>query len=198
MILVIAMFCVNIAFAQKQTSIKPASVYKQDGITFASPNQSGWTLLKSDKLETVFEKQDKDAVSNASVKTIKTETFETDKDRLTNFEALKKEELSKMIRDSVHFNYVRFKGLMCLQYDGVFKFDETTTPKFEYFNFKGYLCPSSNAKDSAIQMEFANYSNTRGLTEDLNSLNYEFFEKITFSKAAVKINRPRVKTKRRA
>ena len=197
-ILVIAMFCVNVAFAQKQTLIKPASVYKQDGITFASPNQSGWTLSKSDKLETVFEKRDKDAVSSASVKTIKTKTFETDKERLNSFEALKKEDLSSLNRDSLHFNYVRFKGSMCLQYDGIFKLDGTAAPKLEYFHIRGYLCPHPKSTDSAIQIETSNYSNTRDFTEDFISISDEFFEKAAFSKAIVKTERPRVKVKRRA
>ena len=193
MIIIVAFFCVSAALAQKQTTINPASVYKQDGVTFASPNQSGWLLLKSDKLETIFEKRDKDAISNASVKTIKTKTFETDEERLKSFEALKKEDLSNVNRDSIHFNYVRFKGSMCLEYDGIFKLDGASEPKFEYFHIKGYLCPRSKDQDSAIQIEFSNYSNTRDFTEDFISLSDEFFEKVAFSKAAVKTKHPPIK-----
>src|SRR5262245_13289971 len=112
-ITVSAMFCVNIALAQSQQSqppITPATEYRQDGVTFASPKQPGWELLKSDKLETVFEKHDKDGISRACVKTIKTKAFETDKERLNGFEALKKEELSKLNRDSIHFYFAKFKG----------------------------------------------------------------------------------------
>ncbi len=196
-IILAAIFCVSAALAQKQTPINPASVYTQDGITFASPNQSGWLLLKSDKLETIFEKRDKDALSNASVKIIQTKTFETDEERLKSFEAMKKEDLSNLERDSLHFNYVRFKGSMCLEYDGIFKLDGASELKFKYFHIKGYLCPRSNAQDSAIQMEFSNYSNTRDFTEVFSSLSDEFFEKIAFPKASIKINRPRVKVKRR-
>lgn len=183
MIFVIAIFCVDIVFAQKQASIKPAGSYKQDGIKFLSPDQAGWTLLKSDKLETVFEKRDTDAVSNASVKTIKTEAFETDKDRLAGFEAMKTKDLSSMDRDSIHFNYVTFKGLKCVQYDGIFKVKETPAPKLEDFHIKGYLCPHPAIKDSAIQIEFSNYSNTRDFSEDFVSLSDRFFEKAAFSKA---------------
>jgi len=183
MILVIAIFCVNIVFAQKPTAIKPASSYKQDGIKFVSPNQSGWTLLKSDKLETVFEKRETDAVSSASVKTIKTESFETDKDRLAGFEAMKTKDLSSMDRDSIHFNYVTFKGLRCMQYDGIFKLEGTPAPKLDDFHIKGYLCPHPTIKDSAVQIEFSNYSNTRDFSEDFISLSDQFFEKAEFSKA---------------
>src|SRR5256885_8266527 len=51
--------------------------------------------------------------------------------------ALKKEELSKSKRDSVHFNYVRFKASPCVQYDGIFTGD-ASAPNFQYLNFKGY------------------------------------------------------------
>ena len=192
-IILVAFFCVSAALAQKQTTIKPASVYKQDGTTFASPNESGWSLLKTDKSETVFEKRGADEISNASVKTIKTKTFETDKERLAGWETLKQEEFSKLKQDHLHFNYTKFKGAMCLRYDGIFPMEKTSSNNFAYFNVTGYVCPKLDAKDSAVQMEISSYSNTRGLTEDLYSLTDEFFEKITFSKAAVKTKRPPIK-----
>jgi hypothetical protein len=180
-IIATALFCVAVS-ARAQTSIKPASIYDQDGITVVSPNQSGWVLLKTDKSETVFEKRGEGGILNASVKTIRTKTFETDKDRLAGWEALKQEEFSKLKQDHIHFNYTRFKGAMCLLYDGIFPLEKTSSNKFAHFNVKGYLCPPPNAKDSAVQMEFSNYSNTRGLTEDLYSLSDGFFEKLIFSK----------------
>jgi len=184
--IVIAAFFANVAVAQTQSSIDPASAYHQNGTTFTSPNESGWVLLKAEELETVFERRDKDSVSNASVRTIKTGSFRTDNERLARFEALKKEDLSKLIRDSIHFNYVRFKRLSCLQYDGIFKPQAPTMPKFEYFNLRGYLCPLPTDPDSAVQMEFSIYSNKRGLTGDLFSLTDEFFQKVEFPKPAVK------------
>lgn len=182
MTIVIAIFYVSAALAPRQASISPATVYQQDGITFASPNQPGWVPLKSDKLETVFEKRDEDAASTASVKTIKTKTFETDKDRLTGFEALKKEDFRNFKLDSVHFYFVRFKDSQCLQYDGIFTLDETSAPKFKYLNLQGYLCPHPKVKDSAVQIEFSNRSRARGFTEDLISLSKEFFENFYLQK----------------
>ena len=174
-----ALFCAAVS-VQAQTSIKPASIYHQDGITVVSPNQLGWVLLKTDKSETVFEKRGEGGILNASVKTIRTKTFETDKDRLAHWETLKQEELSKLKLDSLHFDYMKFKGAMCLRYTGIFPIQKTSSNNFAYFNLKGYLCPHSNAKDSAVQIQFSNYSNTRGMTEDLYSLSEEFFEKLTF------------------
>ena len=180
-IIAIALFCAAVP-AQAQTSIKPASIQHQDGITVVSPNQPGWTLLRTDKSETVFEKRAEGGILNASVKTIRTKPFATDKDRLAGWEALKQEEFSKLKQDHIHFNYLRFKGATCLRYDGIFPIEKRSSNKFAHFNVKGYLCPDPNAKDSAVQMEFSNYSNTRGFTEDLYSLSEEFFEKLTFPK----------------
>jgi hypothetical protein len=101
--------------------------------------------------------------------------------------------LVQLQQDHLHFDYMKFKGAACLRYDGIFPIEKTPSSNFAYFILKGYLCPNANAKDSAIQMEFSNYSNTRGLTEDLHSLSDEFFEKITFYKAAVKTKRPPIK-----
>ena len=136
--------------AQAQTSIKPASIYDQEGITVVAPNQPGWILLKTDKSETVFEKRDRRGIFNASVRIIRTKTFETDKDRLTGWEALKQEEFSKLKQDHLHFNYTKFKGVVCLRYDARFPLEKTTN-KFAHFNVNGYVLPLSNAKDSAVQ-----------------------------------------------
>ncbi|MEK6337331.1 MAG: hypothetical protein AABM67_20605 [Acidobacteriota bacterium] len=176
-----ALFCVAVS-VRAQTPIKPATIYDQNGITVVSPNQPGWISLKAEKSETVFEKRGEGGILNASVKTIRTQTFETDKERLAGWETLKQAELSKLKRDSIHFNYTGFKGATCLQYDGIFPIEKTSSSHYAYFNLRGYLCRHPDAKDSAVQLEFTNYSNTRGLTEDLYSLSEEFFEKITFPK----------------
>ncbi len=185
-IILIALFSAVAVSAQAQTSIKPAAIYDQNGITVVSPNQPEWTLLKTDKSETAFEKRGEDGISSAGVKIIKTKIFETDKERLAGWEAIKQEELGKLKQDHLHFNNVRFKGMPCLLYDGIFPLEKTSSNKFAHFNVKGYVCPNANNKDSAVQIEFSNYSNTRGLTEDLGSLGEEFFEKIVFPKASIK------------
>jgi hypothetical protein len=183
----VAVFCSSLLSAQeKQSSINPASIYDQDTVTVVSPNQADWVLLQSNRSETVFEKRLKDEILTANVKTIKTRSFETDKDLLINLETLKHEELSKFKRDSIHFYYVRFKGSPCVQYDGIFKLDGASTPKFEYFNIKGYLCRHPDNRDLVIQIEWSNHSNLRGFSENLFSLSNEFFEKTVFRKVTGK------------
>ena len=181
LIVLVAVVCASAVPAPEQSPINPASTYDQDGVTIVSPNQPGWVLIKSSKSETVFEKRLKEEILIANVKTFRTKIFDNDKDLLVSLETLKKEELSKLKRDSVHFNYVRFKGSPCVQYDGIFKPDEASLPRFEYFNFKGYLCRHPETKDLVVQMEFSNHSNLRGFSENLFSLRDDFFEKIVFS-----------------
>ena len=180
-IIAATLFCAAVS-VQAQTTIKPASSYDQDGITVVSPNQPGWTLLRTGKSETVFEKRDESEIFNASVKVIRTKTFATEKDRLTGWESLKQEEFGKFRQDHLHFNYTRFKGAVCLGYDAIFPLEKTSSNTFAYFNVNGYVLPLSNAKDAAVQIEFSNYSNKRGLTGDLYSLADEFFEKLIFPK----------------
>jgi hypothetical protein len=177
--------CANAVLAQEQASINPASIYHLGGVTVVSPNQPGWVLLQSSKWLIAFQKRGEGEVLNASVKTIRTKVFDNDKELLTSLEALKLEELSKLKRDSVHFNYVRFKASPCVQYDGIFTGD-ASAPNFEYLNFKGYLCRYPESKGLVVQIEFSNHSNLRAFSENLFSLSEEFFERIVFSKVASK------------
>lgn len=182
--ILIVVFCVGVVSAQE---INSATAYSQDAVAVVSPKQSGWTLIKSNKLETAFEKRIKDEVLFADVRTLKPKIFEDEQEMLASLETMKSEELlSKYKRDSLHFYYVKFKDVRCVKYDGVFNFKEVTTPKFEYYNFKGYLCRHPENKDLVIQIEFSNHSNLRAFSEDLNTLSGQFFEQIVFSKAAVK------------
>lgn len=167
---------------QAQTAIKPARTYHQGEITVVSPNQPGWTVVKTGKSETVFEKRDQGGILNASVRIVPTKAFATEKDRLAGWEDLKSEELSKFKQDHLHFNYTKFKGAMCLLYDAIFPLEQTSSNKYAQYNVRGYLLPLSNTRDSAVQIEFFNYSNTRGFTEDLLSVVEEFFDKVTIPK----------------
>jgi hypothetical protein len=185
-IVLVTVSCANAVLAQVQSSVNPASIYHQGKVTVVSPNQPGWVLLQSNKSETVFQKRVVGEIVIANVKTIQTKILDNDKDLLISLETLKQEELSKLKVDSVHYNYVRFKGSPCVQYDGIFKGDGVSAPKFEYFNLKGYLCRHPESKDLAIQIEFSNHSNLRGFSENMSSLSEEFFEKIVFSKVASK------------
>ncbi len=175
--------CLSAVLAQEQTSIKPASIHQLGGVTLVSPNEQGWVLLQSNKSLMAFQNRGEGQVINASVKTIRTKVFENDHDLLTSLEAVKVEELSKLKKDSVHFNYVRFKASPCVQYDGIFTGD-TSRPNFQYFNFQGYLCRHPEGNGLVVQIELSSRSNSRGLSKHLMDLSNEFFEKMTFSKVA--------------
>jgi hypothetical protein len=182
-IVLVTVACANAVLAQEQTSINPAGIYHLGGVTVVSPNQPGWVLLQSGESLIAFQKRVEGQVLNASVKTIKTKVFDNDNDLLTSLEALKVEELSKLKKDSVHFNYVRFKASPCVQYDGIFTGD-AAAPNFQYFNFKGYLCRHPESKGLVVQIEFSNHSNLRAFSETLGDLSNQFFEKMAFSKVA--------------
>ena len=164
-----AFFCIVVS-AQAQTPIKPVQTYHQDGITIVSPNQPGWTKLKTDKSETAFEKRTETDVLAAGLKMIQIKTFETEKDRLAGWEALKNEEFSKFKQDHLDFTYIKFEGVTCTHYDAFFPLEKTSSNKFAYFNVRGFVCPVSNSNNSALQIEFSDYSINRGFTEDINTL----------------------------
>ena len=182
-IVLVTVACANAVLAQEQASINPASIYHLDGVTVVSPNQPGWVLLQSNKSFISFQKRGEGEVLNASVKTIRTKVFDNDNDLLNSLEALKVEELSKLKKVSVHFNYVRFKASPCVQYDGIFTGD-TSAPNFEYLTFKGYLCRYPESKGLVVQIELSNHSNLRGFSENRIDLSNQFFERIAFSKVA--------------
>jgi hypothetical protein len=46
-IVLAAVVFANAVLAQKQSSIKPASIYHQGGVTVVSHNKQGWVLLQS-------------------------------------------------------------------------------------------------------------------------------------------------------
>jgi hypothetical protein len=185
LIVLVTLACANAVLAQEQASINPASIYHLGAVTVVSPNEPGWVLIQSRESLIAFQKRVEGEVLNASVKTIKTKVFDSDKELLTSLEALKVEELSKLKRDSVHFNYVMFKASPCVQYDGIFTGDGSAS-NFKYLNFKGYLCRYPERKGLVVQIEFSNHSNLRGFLENFVSLSNEFFEKTAFSKVASK------------
>ena len=122
------------------------------------------------------------AVSSTRASKLSAQKPLTEKEQVIGWEALKQEEFSKLKQDHLHFNYVRFKDALCLRYDAIFPLEKRSANEFAHFNVTGYLLPLSSAKDGAVQIEFSNYSNTRGLSEDSISLSNEFFEKLTVAK----------------
>lgn len=181
--LAIGFLFLNAISAQKElTLIKRGKTYKQSGVAVASPKQIGWQVIKSDQFENVFEKADQNGKSTASAKTSTIDVYENVNDLFVNLEKQKQKEISKLNRDSLHFNRTNFKETPCLQYDGIFNNEVTATANYKYLNLYGYLCQHPTAKNILIQVEFSNYSNQRGFSESANKLSKDFFENIQFSK----------------
>lgn len=184
-ILAINFLLVGFIYAQKENStIKAGKVYKQSGAKIYSPNQAGWHIVKSEKLETVFGKTSSEAEYKVFAKTKTIPDYENTNDLLKSLEAMKQAELNESNRDSLHYNYRKdFNETPCVQYDGIFKNDAAQeAPGYKYFNFYGYICRHPSDKNIVIQMEFSDYSNTRGFTEAEINLRKNFFDKIKFEK----------------
>lgn len=187
-IFVVILSCAITASAQEKPSpVKSGSVFRQNAVTVRAPKEKDWKLIKSNKDETFLEKSTKKEILFANVKTVKIKHIAEERELLSYLESMKKEELvSKYIRDSLHFNYVRYKETPCVQYDGVFNFKAEDKSPYEYFNFKGYLCRHPKNDDLIVQMEYSNHSNVRSFSKDFTEASNQFFEQTTFSKKAVK------------
>jgi hypothetical protein len=180
--ILIALSCVAVVSAQKSSSLKPKRAFRQAGIAFASPNEAGWSLLRSDKLSVEFQKRVEGETFEASVQTIKVKTFETDKEMLQGFEEMKVNDFSKLNKDHAHYNYLKFKKAACVHYDAFFPHESAPAPITGYFNVRGYLCSLSRTDGTAVQIQFSKDSNARGFTEGQVTLMDDFFESVAFSK----------------
>ena len=172
----------SVLIAQVPSFIKPRSVFELSGMTVVSPGQPGWQLVKADKKEILFRKQDKDRICLARVTIASAKRYDTVKDLLAALEAQKEEEFKKTYEaDSLHFDQISAKGGPCLQYLGIVGIKRSSSP-FSHLNFKGWFCPYQGAWSTLVEIEFSDRSNSRGFTEDLLSLANEFFDGIGLSK----------------
>jgi hypothetical protein len=174
----------GLAMAQgNPRSVKPESTYRRDGLTFMSPNEPGWSLLQDTGSLTSFRRQTEAELLDAKVKVIEIDPTKDDEAVMKDLETLKKAELSELRRDSLHFNYVKFKEAPCVQYDGVFTGD-AAVPTFNYFNFGGYLCRHPKKKSVAVQIELSSHSNVRGPSKSEVALRARFFDRLVLDGAA--------------
>ncbi len=168
--------------AQEPSPINPRTVFEVSGVTVVSPGEPGWQLVKQDKKEILFRKQDKDRMCLARVTITEAKSFGTVKDMLADLEAQKEEELQKTyIADHLHFNHVNTKGGLCLHYSGIVGIKDPPS-SFSHLNFEGGFCPYQGNWNTLVEIEFSERSNSRGLTEDQLSLANEFFDGVGQSK----------------
>lgn len=168
--------------AQESSSIKSGSVFRMSGVTVVSPGQVGWQLVKADKKEILFRKEDKNRICLARVTIVSAKPYDTVKGLLAALEAEKEEEFKKTYEvDSLHFDHIKAKGGPCLQYSGIVGIKESSSP-FNHLNFNGWFCPYLGKWSTLVEIEFSERSNSRGLAEDLISLAKEFFDGIGLSK----------------
>lgn len=182
-ILTFGFLFVSFTFAQTENpTIKAEKVYKQSGAKIFSPNETNWQIVKNESSETIFGKTTIEEKFNVFVRTKTISDFENIEDLFENIEKMKQSELNIENRDSLHYNRTNFKETPCLQYDGVFNNDEAVMPGYKHFNFFGYLCRHPKNKNIVVQIEFSNFSISRGFSESALKLSKDFFSKIQFIK----------------
>lgn len=174
--------CAAPASAQEQTQSDPP-VHKQVGGTVVPPREPGWTVVKSDDFETLFQKKSEHEVALVSMKTLNMDMSGDSKAILRRLESVKDADLARLLawnRDSIHFNHVRFKSSPCVQYDGVFVAKESSA-RHKYLNFNGYLCAPNATRNVIVQLEASSESSARGMAERLSALAEDFFESTSFA-----------------
>lgn len=154
----------------------------QLGVIVRAPTQSGWTMLKSNERETRFQGTIANEIVVASSQTLMASEFGEGDDLLARLESWKESQLvdSGLKRDSLHFYRLRFKGMACLGYDGVY---QSGSESENHFNFRGYLFPLISTEQSAVELEFSSRSKQRGFSEELIQTSEKFFEAATLTPA---------------
>jgi hypothetical protein len=158
-----------------------ARSYSQLGVTVTAPG-ADWTVIRAERRETGFEKQRPTERELAGSRALEPTTFGTGSEVWPRMETWKEGQLLSGVlkRDSIHFNRLRFKGLSCLQYDGIFKVNTAAQP-FSYFNVKGYLCPVGGKEPWIVELEVSSRSNQRGFSEAFITVAERFFDAAVFA-----------------
>ena len=181
----IFLILVCIFFVSAQSAIEPGEHFKLNGVRLASPDQNGWHISKSDKLEIIFDFSGDGKTSRAFAKVGPSNALTGSGKFFEEFEVLKTSELENLEnlkRDSLHFNKTSFNEVVCMQYDSSLKNLAAAPRTFEYYNVYGYSCPHPLAKDRFVQLEFSNRSNTKGFSEADIKLFKRYFDSIRFTK----------------
>jgi hypothetical protein len=178
-----AVLSVTAAAGQEPAFIEPGSVHQWQGLTVVSPDEAGWVLAASDGNRIVFEKRSETAVLRASVSIIRTEIYKTGEAFFAGLEPFKEEEWRGLEVDHLHFNRMGGRGGPFLQYDAIFKLDDTASPVFRYLDLRGRLYPYKRAKGMVVQVEYSVRSGVRGFSEEQMALAEGFLAKVALPRS---------------
>jgi hypothetical protein len=139
----------------------------------------------ADSMEAVFQKRTADSSVRLVAYAMATDSFADDQPFLKFAEARQEAALSGLQRVSIHFNYTRFKGAACLQYDGIFRDTLATGSEQQFLNTRGYLCRHPTAAGQAVGLEFTQRSGSRTPPDMEHTLKVvqDFFNSVVFTNA---------------
>lgn len=159
--------------------LSPATSIEHSGVKVVSPDDRGWLLVRASGSGVVFEKHERGSLMVLGTSFSSLEEAGDGEQLLENLEKEKRRELARYRTLSVHFNFTEYKGVACLQYDGVFqtdRSDENADPS--YFQLKGYVVPYPEGDETTLQLEWSYRSFEREMSEQLVAIGNRFFERV--------------------
>jgi hypothetical protein len=128
----------------------------------------------------VFQEELPASSTTLTAKIVPIRSFQNEREFLTATEAEQAKELSTFQRLSLHFNYSRFRGAPCVQYDGIFTDSLAKSPDREIITLKGLLCRHPDDTQRMVHLEIAQRSAFRGFPDSTLSVAEIFFEGVQF------------------
>jgi hypothetical protein len=180
-ILLVAMLSCNCAKMKRDaTSQAGEGNYTLTSVTGKAPTDSRWVLIQSSETQVVFREELPTSSTTLTAKSVPIGSFQNEHEFLTATEAQQVKELSTFQRLSIHFNYARFRGAPCVQYDGIFMDSLAKSREREIITLRGLLCRHPDDPLRMLRLEIAQRSAFRGIPDSTLSVAETFFDAVQF------------------
>ncbi len=180
-VLLVAMVsCGCTEMKRNATSQAPERIYTLTNVTGKAPADSRWVLVQSTETEVMFQKELPASSTTLSAKVVPIGSFQNEREFLTATEAQQAKELSTLQRLSIHFNYTRFRGAPCVQFDGMFIDSLAKSRDREIITLRGLLCRHPVDTLRMVRLEIAQRSGFRGFPDSTLSAAENFVEAVQF------------------
>jgi len=157
------------------------------GFTIEAPSDTTWKQLDARGTEATFEKRDGLVSARLVAQSFPLDSYADDEAFLRSAETGQEAAVSELEMLSVHFYRVRLNGATCLQYDGLYKEEPSTTSDAKFLYIKGYICRHPTLAARAVRLEFTQRSTTPsppGLEDALATAD-AFFNSTAFTKSSI-------------
>lgn len=186
-ILMLAVICGCVRPAPKPTPDVEGGIIVLSGFTIEAPSDTAWKQLGGGDTEATFEKRVGPLSARLVAQSFPSDSYADDESFLRAAETRQQAAVSELQMLSVHFNRRRLNGATCLQYDGSYSDESSTTSGAKFLNVKGYVCRHPTLAARAVRLEFTQRSTTRfppGL-EDMLATADAFFNSTAFTKSSI-------------